>query len=51
MRVIGSLVGVGLGILDIIGIVSGFAMSVGQGLAALLVPPYGIFVGLVRILG
>jgi len=51
MRAIGALIGLGLTIADLIGIVVGFTTSIGTGIAALLVPPYGVYLGLRTILG
>ena len=51
MRAIGAIVGIGFSILDLIGIVVGFTTSIGAGLAALLVPPYGIYLGFKAVFG
>ena len=51
MKAIGAIAGIGLSILDMIGIVSGFTMFLGHGIGALLLPPYGIYLGFTALFG
>ena len=49
MRGIMAVLGIASGTLDVIGIVVGFSTSIGQGFAALFVPPYGFYLGLMAL--